>query len=279
VVRRSDLQTEAILWLHEYGHVKNLGHTDEFGNVMHSLIDTDHTMVHDWQCRNYQRQGVPAVIQNPQSLEQTGQRVPILIFIRRKYIHGLPFEQAEQYTSADVPVLLQQLDAPAPGVYLPTVVGTLGIIGDERAIRPLINFIERGSGRLTDEQYGAKKAALIALGHIANKHLSDGRVTGPALDYLTQGMDAAYWGRVLRWQLPYAGTAETRNWQMVKAAAWGLALSGHQQAAGVLQQRLEHARAANASVPADLPELLQSAFTTNGIVARTGLRNFYTRRQ
>ena len=279
VVRRTNLQTEGILWAHEYGHVKNLGHTDQFGNVMHSQIGNDHTMVHDWQCRNYQRQGVPVVIQNPQAQEQTGQRVPVLVFIRRQYIHGVPFEQAEQYTSADVPLLLEQLERPAEGVYLPTLVGTLGVIGDTRAIRPLINFIERGRGRLTDDQYGGKKAALLALGHIANKHLSDRAVTSQTIDYLTQGLDPAYWGRVLNWQLPYEGSRETRNWQMVKAAAWGLGLSGHNQGAQVLQQRLERARAADSNVPPDLPDLLQAAFTANGVVARTGLRNYYTRRQ
>ncbi len=272
VVRRSSLQVEGILWTHEYGHVKGLGHRDEAGNVMHSVIDTDHTMVRDFQCRNYQQPALAGGQQGPQPAGQQDQPVPILEFIRRQFIHGVPYDEAARYTSADVPLLLTQLERPAEGVYLPTVVGTLGVIGDPRAVQPLIAFVERGTGRISDELYGAKKAALLALGHITNKSPSP-----QAVDYLTRGLDPAHWNSVLRWQLPYDAPAGTRNWQMVKASAWGLGVSGKPEGARPLQSALERFRAERAASPPDLPDLIQDAMNTNATVRRIGLRAFYTR--
>ena len=75
--------------------------------------------------------------------------------------------QAIRYGTGDIPTLLAQLDNHDQDVSISTVVETLGIIGDVRAIQPLIAFIERGEGELSDDFYGAKKGVLFALGHIA----------------------------------------------------------------------------------------------------------------
>lgn len=284
VVRRSDLQTEAVLWAHEYGHVKGLGHWEDLRNIMRSHIGTNHTMVYDWQCRSYQHrersapQLDPQPVRHlgkviPQQTQQRDQQVPVLEFIKLQFIQGVPFEQAARYSTTDVPVLLRQLAEPSPGVYLPTLVGTLGVIGDTQAIQPLIAFIERGRGQLSDEMYGAKKAALLALGHIAAQ-----RPAQRAIDYLTQGMDPRYWERTLQWQLPYEATRGIRNWQMVKAAAWGLGFSGHLEGARTLEQAQTRAKGAIAEFPQDLPDLLQEALKVNNLIRELGgLRQFYIR--
>jgi hypothetical protein len=50
VVVRWQANLEGILWLHEYGHLQGLGHRDEAGAVMNSVIHPSHRSVDDVEC-------------------------------------------------------------------------------------------------------------------------------------------------------------------------------------------------------------------------------------
>jgi len=62
-------------------------------------------------------------------------------FVRRIFIEGVPYEEARKYGPTDVPTLLKMLADPKEEAYRTNIVVTLGIIGDERAVDPLIAFL------------------------------------------------------------------------------------------------------------------------------------------
>jgi hypothetical protein len=287
-VRMQDAFLEGILWFHEHGHVKGLAHVDvglqpeASTNIMHPDIYRTHTMVTPQQCAHYEAPYL-AIAGLPSSASQlvedtagTSQPVPLSSFIQHVFIEGLPWAEAERYSAADVPALLSELSHPGQNVYLPTVVGTLGVIGDVSAVQPLINFIEQGEGRLDDADYGARKGALLALGHILSRNSNP-----QALQYLNQGLDPAYWEKTLKWQLPYDAPTSARDWQMVKAATWALGLSGKpegSQAVGRLQSRILTMNE-TIKAPSDLQEVIRESLSANATVAKIGIREYYTRNQ
>lgn len=270
VINRSNRTADARLWLHEYGHTKGLRHSSVAGNVME-----DGGNINAAQCRAFQRTNLPLVAQ-PLQIPEITQTEPIERFVRRTFYEAVPWELARRFKPSAVPFLIRQLRAPAPGVSLPTVVGTLGVIGDPRAVQPLIAFIERGVGQLSQEEYGAKKGALHALGLIAAQAPSPAATT-----YLARGMDPSFWADRLRWTLPYSTATATRDTQMLKAAIWGNAFSGRPQAGNAFQQlrvRLMTPALAN-SAAADLPELLVEAEAVWQQVSREGVAQFYLKKR
>jgi hypothetical protein len=170
-----EFATSVITWFHELGHVHNLAHVDlnlparQSTNIMHKTIYYTHTMVRDWQCAAYQTSLSPhqeqlatadsAISEGSAKNQQPPQ---ISEFIRQDFIEGVPWTDAEAYTSDDLPLLNAQLAHPDPDVSLPTVVATLGVIGDVRALQPLIDFIESGTGTLSYDEYSARKGALLS---------------------------------------------------------------------------------------------------------------------
>jgi hypothetical protein len=268
VVNRSTAQRDGRLWLHEYGHTKGLGHRGHSSNIMQSGSDITAA-----QCPLFQVFEGERLLGGETLPERGATPEPIATFVRREFFEGVPWAEADQYGPADVPFLLGQLRSPSNGVSLPTVVGVLGVIGDTRAVQPLIQFITRHQGAIGYELYSAKKAALLSLGLIA------AQAEAPeALAYLYRGLDPAHWQSVLRWRLPYAAPAETRDWQMVKAATWGVAVSGRPEAGVALQRldaRLRSRAFAGRTPPNDLDELLQTARDAHRAVAAQGVERFY----
>jgi len=105
-------------------------------------------------------------------------------FVRQIYVHGIPFEEANRYDASVAPTLLKMLNDPKEQDYWSNIVTTLGIIGDENAVEPMIEFIEKGkAGALTRSQRQAKKSAIMSLGYLINKSGNQ-----KALDYLTTNM-------------------------------------------------------------------------------------------
>lgn len=188
-------------------------------------------------------------------------------FVRGTYFHGLPYEEASKYDSADMPVLLEMLQDSKEMVYWPTIVGTLGAIGDEQAVDPLISFLEEDvSGTLSREHYIAKTAVLKSLGYLVNKSGSQ-----KALTYLKDSLDAQVWDqRALMFESPHVSSTTQRNEQLISPAIIGLALSGHPEAREALlafQQGIGSDSRFNS--------LIAEALDAHEIIAREGLAAYY----
>jgi hypothetical protein len=159
-----------------------------------------------------------------------GQSLPdIKTFVHRPYIHGVPYAIASRYEAAvAVPTLLALLDDPAEEAARANIVTTLGMIGDQRAVQPLIAYIQKGDGKLSPAEYNGKTAAVMALGHLLNRQLDE-----TALNFLTSGAFVNTWKSRLKWLSPYQ---VDRDRQLAQMAVAGLGLSGQPRAAQALQR-------------------------------------------
>ncbi len=85
-------------------------------------------------------------------------------FVRQTFIHGVPFEKANRYGAGDVDTLLGMLADRSQENYWSNIIVTLCIIGDDKAVDPIIAFIKSSTGQLSHSQYTAKSSAIMALG-------------------------------------------------------------------------------------------------------------------
>lgn len=198
-------------------------------------------------------------------------------FVRRIYVEGVPYEEASKYGPQDVPTLLQMLEDPKEEAYRTTIVVTLGIIGDERAVDPLIAFLSRGvTGTLSHSEYTAKTSVLMALGYLVNKSGSK-----KALTYLMDSLDPAVWAkRKVNWTSPYQATMDDRNVQLSTMAILGLALSGQPAAAEALRslQKAPRTKAAE-KFQAQVSQVVAEALKSHEMIAKQGLAEYYRKQR
>lgn len=202
----------------------------------------------------------------------TAQAVDIREFVRRTYIHGLPYEEASRYGPSVVPALLAMLDAPGEEPHWTNIVAVLGIVGDDRVVKPLQDFASEGVGELSHPQYRAKNSVPVALGYLGHK-------TGnrEALDYLLASLDPNVWdGRGFAWASPYHPTTLERNEHLTEMAIIGLALSGRPRAGDALGS-LQGGEVMGAAQRARFSTLVAEALSTYEIVSRFGLAEYYRR--
>ena len=179
---------EGLIWVHEYGHNCGLGHrTDDPRAVMYPSVGVDHNVVNEAESAAY--------LAGPLSV--TGKVMPasgcscgagglalpadVRDFVSRHWVEGVPWELASQYGEKDARLLLDWLvnEPERHEEFLTQVVATLGYIGSETAVQPMIDFVEQPrAGRAV---FNAKNTALLRLGDLANR--SGSRV---ALDYLAR---------------------------------------------------------------------------------------------
>jgi HEAT repeat protein len=151
------------------------------------------------------------------------------------------------------------------------------MIGDERAVDPLIAFIEDDyEGGLSREQYAAKTSALMALGYLINK-------TGnqEALDYLVDSLAPETWvARDVAGIAPFQVSTTERNRDFSKHAVLGLALSGHPQAAQALRSLQQPAATeAQGTFQAQVSDVVSEALKEHQSISRLGLADYYRTRQ
>ncbi len=208
---------------------------------------------------------------------QSQQPMDIREFVHQIYIHGVPYEQANAYDSSVVPTLIEMLNDPEEEQYWSNIVVTLGIIGDESAVEPIIEFINRGQeGEISPIHYRAKRSAIMALGYLINKTGNE-----RALNFLTTSLNPQVWNeRDLSGDSPFAETTEDRNEDLSKYAVLGLALSGHPQAEEALRSLQ-----APSDVPAvedfrtEVAEVVDEALETRQRVSEMGLAEYYRQSQ
>jgi len=88
-------------------------------------------------------------------------------FVRQFYIHREPYEEVSKYDASVMPTLLRMLRDPGKQDHWSNIVVPLGMIGDESAVKPMIEFIEKSKkGALNRSRRRAKTSAVMALGYL-----------------------------------------------------------------------------------------------------------------
>lgn len=165
--------------------------------------------------------------QQPQVTDVTRQ---VREFVSRSFVHGVPYEEARKLGPAAVPVLIGLLKEPSQEQNLTNIVVTLGYIGDKRASQPLIDFLERTTGNVSDAKFDALLSVPSALGHLSRS--GDER----ALSYLV-AQSQPHQGTAPSWSFgSYKGSALHEEMEVM--AARGLAVSGVDEACDELGELL-----------------------------------------
>ena len=295
-VVRFNPSLEGHLWAHEFGHNKGLSHRNDDPNaVMNGVIADTRRRVTAAECAAYRMPsaallaaaGPPQPTLAPQAAQAraaagaataaTGAQAPPLDvrdFVRQVFIHGVPYEEASRYDASAVPALLAMLRDPAEQAHWANIVVVLGMIGDERAVDPLIAFIEAHAppDGLSREHYAAKTSALMALGYLTNR--SGNR---KALDYLKSGVAPTTWAaKDIAGRAPFQSSLSERNRDFSKFAILGLALTGHPEAAQTLRQlQAPSPSPATREFQAQVGDVIAEALRENQKISEQGLMNYY----
>ncbi len=274
VVVRFDESQEGILWLHEYGHNKGLGHRNAPDAVMNGVIGPTHKKINQNECSAYQNTTAPSLasFEFPRfdALKDT---MAIDDFVKQRFIRGVPYEDASKYGPKHVPGLLLMLSDSSNIAYWPNIVVTLGIIGDERAVTPIINLIKQDqTGILSRDLYSTKTSAIMALGYLVNK-------TGnqEALNFLKECLKPNAWDETQpNWHSPYQEAKSERNIQLSSMAILGLTLSGHPEAIEALKSLKAPKDSEDEKVfQSQVSNMLDQAIGDCEEISKNGLQEYY----
>ena len=213
------------------------------------------------------------IANSSQEQSQAAQTMDIKDFVRQTFIHGVPYEEAGKYGSDAVSTLLEMLGDTAEEAHWSNIVVTLCIIGDEKAVDPILAFIgEDVQGELSPSHYTAKTSAIMALGYLINKNGNK-----EALDYLKECLKPNVWAdRKLAWTSPYQASVDDRNVQLSTMAILGLALSGNAEAADALRSLKEPATTAMArEFQSQVSGVVDEALNAYDAIAKDGLAEYY----
>ena len=288
VVVRFTPSSEGILWAHEFGHNKGLPHVvpDDPNRVMNRFITGTARRVNAAECDAFRvpSPATPAreelvVVQASEAgvVSDAGgsdRNVDVADFVRRIYPQGLPYEEAAQYDSSAVPTLLAMLGDPAERAHWSNIVITLGAIGDERAVAPLIELVQAETDDeeiLSREEYDAKQSVFMALGMLSNKSGNQ-----RALEFLQDSLDPGIWEGSGVGLAPWHDGTTERNQDFSTQAVWGLALSGRPEAAAALRSLQRTGRTqAQRGFQAQAGDLVEEALNVNERVQTVGLARYY----
>ena len=199
--------------------------------------------------------------------------VPIQDFVRQTFIHGVPYAEASRYNGSAVPTLLTMLQDPKEETSWANIVITLGMIGDERAVDPLIAFLSKEEPEpLSHAIYTAKSSVPMALGYLINKSGNK-----KALAYLKDHVYPDGWEKdQLKWRSPYHANTEARDQQLSTMCVLGLALSGHPEAKEALREMKKPAKTdAAVKFQRQVGGIVDEAIQANDTIAKEGLGGYY----
>jgi hypothetical protein len=146
-------------------------------------------------------------------------------FVRQVYFHGVDYNAALAFDSANVPALFEMLKNPDEERYWANIAVTICMIASEDSLDELIAFIERvPASRLSPESAQhlntAQTSALMGLGYLLNRTGSQ-----KALEYLQRRLSPSSWTAIPK---------EHDKRDMSKYAALALGLAGTESAANAL---------------------------------------------
>ena len=272
---------DGINWAHEYGHVRGLGHRDDPHAVMVEGTTIISRRVNSRECTAY-RSGpssaavgvsLPGPASAAAAKNVSAPLADIKDFVRQFFIHGVPYEAAMRYGSDVVPTLLGMLADPREEQAWPNIMIVLGMLGDERAVIPLISLIEQNPGGELDYfQYDAKTNAIFGLGYLVNKSGNQ-----RALSYLKDGLDPSAWvERGITWTSPEHETAAERNRRLSGVAIIGLGLSGDPAAEEALRELLTPAPTPTGrEFREQMRGVIWETLRANQRIAEEGLAGYY----
>lgn len=203
---------------------------------------------------------------------EQGEQISVEKFVKQIYIHGIPIAQAKVFTKNDVPILLRLLRDTSEKVYWSNICITLGIIGDEASINPLIDLIERDkTDTLSHEEYSAKTSAMFALGYIINKTGNN-----EAIEYLIKGSNPNTWAQKrLNWTNPFKLSSEEQNIQLAKMSIIGLSVSGNEKSMNFLnslkKSQIEEQKIIRNAIS---EEFINRALKENKKMSRLGIEKY-----
>jgi hypothetical protein len=213
-------------------------------------------------------------------------QVPVEEFVTQIYFEGLPLDKAAEYGNEAVQPLLGILADPSMVRYHENAALTLGMIGKEEAVEPLIAYVRRGpegsatrgAEATTDgasrAAYKGRVGAIIGLGYLANRADSE-----EAIDFLIeQSRPEAWRGNTLErlptGEAPAAGAAE----DLSKYAIIALGFSADQRAAERLRSLAsEGTRAGESAFLAQAKDVIGQSLQILDEVSKKGLVGYYAR--
>jgi len=194
-------------------------------------------------------------------------------FVKQVFVEGLPYDKANQYDASVVPELLEILEDPEREAHWANVVIVLGVIGDERAVEPLLAFIEKGvEGQMSYRHHVARDGALVGLGYLVNKTGNE-----KALNYLKAGVIPETWeAKKITGIASYESSTAERNENLSKRAIVSLGLSGNPSAAEALRllQKPMDAETKKA-FQSQISGLVSQALKDNEKISNKGLSAYY----
>ncbi len=270
---------EGILWGHEYGHNAGLGHrTDDTRAIMYPSIGTDHNVVNAAESERFLNGPLAvtgAVMAASCSLGVATQPPrDVREFVSQHWIQGVPYQAASQYTEEDARLLLEWLvsEPTQHEEFLPEIVTTLGFIGSELAVQPLIDFMRTmRTMRASRAVFNAKNAVLIHLGDLVNKSGNQAALaflTKVATDMATATSLAVPRAAIAAAEAAVAGVVapgvDALAAELAVSATFGLALAGLPEAEQTIAG-LRGGATAFAAVNAAAAQALQLAQTVRAI--------------
>jgi hypothetical protein len=172
------------------------------------------------------------------------------------------------YDSSAVPELIVKLQSETDESRRACWAIVLGVVGDERAVEPLIASIEKpSSAQPTDARY----VAMQGLGFLINRTGS-----AQALTYLIDGLKLDVWRkRSLQGVPPFNRSQSEYDRQLSDYALMALALSGDPRAGDALRSLQTSPTPGQALVGKDLDDMLATWLEVHRVVAERGLQGMY----
>lgn len=232
VVVRYSSSMEGILWAHEFGHSKGLPHRTDSGNaVMYPSIGGTHTVFTGQECAAIRQLGFYAQITSEEAnLSRVMSKAPIEDFVAQAFVHGVPYDEARLYSSADVAKVLPWLSDTGKMDYWANIASTVGIVADRGAYTVLTSMIgASGSGTIPVADYRGRVSAIMALGYAVR-----GSNDQQARDFLEKHSSPSDWSGT-KWQAPYHANTAERDADLASAAVLGLSLANDTSARQFLE--------------------------------------------
>jgi hypothetical protein len=248
---------------------------------MNARLSATTLNVDSFECIVYHHQAsLTALDVSMLEFSSTGAETPVTepatdirTFVRQLFIHGIPYKEVMRYDDSAVSTLLYMLADPQEKQFWSNIVFVLGMLGNERAVAPLISFIERNpTEKLDYSEYDAKVNAVFALGYLINKNANR-----DAMAYLEEGLDPSTWSnRGITWSAPDEATELQRNRELSRAAIIALGLSGNRAGEQALRELARPAPTAAASAfREEMSRVISEALKANERIAKEGLARYY----